>query len=241
MTSSMRKLSIIVLFSLLCTSLIAQDSNPRLNPNEAGQPEKTPPEVSFTLDFAQSNPPFYNIAIDADGRAEYKATPMPKNQGDPYEVKFVATEPTRTRVFELARQLNDFQGSFEYNKSKVAFTGTKTLAFKNAGAEHQTTYNWSDNPQIQEITTIFQNIAETMNLGRQLEDKYRFDKLGVDAILRIMDQEATENHLGELQVLQPILSRIAKDPGMMNISRRRAESLLSKMAKPALASAGGQK
>src|SRR5581483_11677903 len=120
MARSMRKFSIVFLFSLLCTSLIAQDSNPHLNPDQVGQPEKTPPEISFTLDFPQSNPPFYNIAIDSTGRAEYKATPMPKNQGDPYEVKFVASEPTRTRVFDLARQLSFFQGNFDYTKSKVA-------------------------------------------------------------------------------------------------------------------------
>lgn len=237
----MRKISIVILFSLLCTYAIAQDANPGLNVDQAGQPEKTLPEISFTLDFPQASPPFYNIAIDSTGRAEYKSTPLPKNQGDPYEVKFEASEPTRTRVFELSRELHYFEGNFDYTKSKVAFTGTKTLVFKNADSEHRTTYNWSENPQVQEITAIFQNIAETMNLGRQLEDKYRFDKLGVDAILRIMDQESQENRLSELQVLQPILSRIAKDTGMMNISRRRAESLLSRMAKPAAVSAGGQK
>ncbi len=237
----MRKPLIVILLSLLCTYAVAQDSNPRLNPNQAGQPEKTPPQISFTLDFPQANPPFYNIAIDSSGRAEFKSTPMPKNEGEPYEVKFLASEPTRTRIFEIARQLNYFQGNYDYTKSKVAFTGTKTLVFKNGDEEHQTTYNWSENPQLQELTKLFQDIAETMNLGRQLEDKYRFDKLGVDAILKLIAQDAHDNRLAELQVLQPILSRIAKDPGMMNISRRLAESLLAKMPKATTASAGGQR
>jgi hypothetical protein len=242
-TTIMRKISILALLLLLCSFAVGQSASPNLNPDQADQPDKTPPEISFTLDFPAASPPFYNIAIDADGRAEYKSTPLPKNQGDPYEVKFLASEPTRTRVFDLAKKLDFFRGNFDYTKSKVAFSGTKTLMFKNGQEERQTSYNWSQNPDIQELTTLFQGIAETMNLGRELDEKYRFDKLGVDAVLKLLDQEAHDNRLAELQVLQPTLTRIAKDPGMMNISRRLAESLLARIPKPAAttASAGGQK
>jgi hypothetical protein len=238
----MRKFSIlVVLVCLFCGLGVAQSANPRLNVDQQGQPEKTPPVISFTLDFPQGTPPFYNIAVESTGRAEYKSTPKPKNVGDPYLLKFVASQPTRTRLFELARQLKFFRGNFDYTKSKVAFTGTKTLSFKNADEEHETSYNWSENAQIQEITTIFENVENTIELGRQLQDKYRYDKLGVDAVLKILDQEATSNHLAELQVIQPILTRIAKDPGMMNISRRLADSLLARIPKPVATAAMGQK
>lgn len=239
--ATMRKFSIFVFLWLISSSALAQSPSPHLNPDSDEQPTKNPPEISFTLDFPASSPPFYNIGIDSTGRAEYKSTPLPKNQGDPYEIKFLASDSTRTRIFELAQQLNYFQGSFDYTKAKVAFTGTKTLVFKNGAEEHQTSYNWSENPQIQEITSLFQGIAETMNMGRQLEDKYRFDKLGVDAILKLIDSDAKENRLSELQVLQPILTRISKDPSMMNISRRLAESLLARIPKTTAAGAGGQK
>jgi len=237
----MRQLSITVLFCLFCGLAAAQSATPHLNVDQPGQPEKTPPEISFTLDFPASTPPFYNIAIESDGRAEYKSTPLPKNEGDPYEVKFVASEQTRTRVFELARQLHFFQGNFDYTKTRVAFSGTKTLVFKNASEEHRTSYNWSENPQIQELTTLFQNIENTMNLSRQLDEKYRYDKLGVDGVLKLLDQEATSNRLAELQILQPTLTRIVKDPAMMNISRRLAETLLARIPKSAANTTIGQK
>jgi hypothetical protein len=218
----------LALFLFACVPAFAQNSEPNLHPQEQ-QPRKDAPMISFTLDFPAGTPPFYNVAIDSTGRAEYKSTPMPKSQGDPYEVKFTASEATRTRLFELARQVNFFRGDFEYRKNKVAFTGNKTLDFHDGTDVRHTTYNWSANPQIQEITTIFQNIEETMELGRQLEDKYRFDKLGVDSVLKDMEQEYNDHRLAELQAILPILTRVAKDSAMMNISRRRAEFLLSKV------------
>jgi hypothetical protein len=218
----------LALLLLSCAFAFSQNSAPHLHPQEQ-QPQKDAPIISFTLDFPGGTPPFYNIAIDSTGRAEYKSTPMPKNQGDPYDVKFTASEATRTRLFDLARQVDFFRGNFDYTKNKVAFTGNKTLDFRDGADMRHTTYNWSENPQIQSITTIFQNIEETLELGRQLEDKYRFDKLGVDGVLKDMEAECKDNRLAELQAIQPILSRIVKDSSMMNISRRRAEFLLSKV------------
>ena len=222
----MRKSLIIVAVLLSAVWASAQNAQAPIEPNAA--PEATPPTIVFSLTFPQATPPFFNVAIESTGRSEYKSTPGLKNEGDPYLLEFTASEATRTRLFELARQLNFFQGHYEYDK-KVAFTGTKTLTFKNGAEEHTANYNWSQSPQIQEITTTFQNISSTIEMGRQLQDKYRFDKLGVDAILASMENEAKENRLGELQILQPILSRMAKDSSLMNISRRRAEFLLSKV------------
>lgn len=219
---------------------VAQDAEPHLHPQEA-QPQKDAPIISFTMSFPQGTPPFYNMAVDSSGRAEYKSTPQPNNQGDPYMLKFTASDATRTRLFELAKQLDFFRGSYDYTKSKVAFTGTKTLSFRNGKEEHETTYNWSQNPQIQEITNLFQSLEETIELGRQLQDKYRFDKLGVDAILKSLEEEAKDNRLAEIQAIQPILERIANDPNMMNISRRRADFVLSKIPKGAAIETAGQR
>ncbi|HVZ16696.1 MAG TPA: hypothetical protein VG897_06245 [Terriglobales bacterium] len=233
----MLKRLIVVFVSLLGTALLAQDANPHLEPDQ--QSVKTPPVVSFTLNFPNFKPPFYNISVESSGKAEYKSTAEPNNVGDPYLVKFVVSDAARTRIFDAARELNFFQGNFEYTKNKVAFTGTKTLTFKDADKTSTTTYNWSDNPTVQELTSLFQGISETIELGRQLEEKYRYDKLGVDSILKAMEEEAKDKRLAELQAIQPILTRIAKDSSLMNISRRRAEFLLTKVPKQAAVTANG--
>jgi hypothetical protein len=224
----MQRPLLILVFLLAASCGFAQGAQDPLDP-KSDNPDVTPSEIHFTLSFPQATPPYYTIAVEATGRAQYKSTPQPNNEGDPYQLEFVASQTTRERVFELARQLNFFEGDYDYTKTKIAFTGTKTLTYKNRDQEHTTSYNWSQNPQIQEITQIFQDIYNTVEMGRQLQDKYRFDKLGVDSILTSMENEAKENHLGELQILQPLLTRMAKDTSLMNISRRRAAFLLSRI------------
>jgi hypothetical protein len=235
----MCKILILVSLAFLIIAGRAQDSNPHLEPGQTTA--AAPPIISFSQNFAEGTPPFFNISIESTGRAEYKSTPNQKNEGDPYILKFVASDATRTRIFEIAKVLIFFRGDFDYTKSKIAFTGTKTLTYKDAARQETTTYNWSANAKIQELTTLFQNIEETIELGHQLEDKYRFDKLGVDAVLKALEQDSKDNRLAEIQAIQPILTRIAKDSSLMNISRRRAEMLLAKIPKSAaIAASGGQ-
>ena len=224
----MSKLLLFIAVLLTAVGSFAQDAGVPIEP-KSENPGAAPPEIHFTLSFPGGTPPFYTIAVESTGRAEYKSTPDANNAGDPYLVEFVASEPTRERLFELARQLNFFDGDFDYTKTKVAFTGTKTLTFKNGAQEHTTSYNWSQTPQIQEITQIFQNISNTVEMGRQLQEKYRYDKLGVNSILTSMESEAKDDRLAELQILQPLLTRMSKDTSLMNISRRRADFLLSKI------------
>jgi hypothetical protein len=224
----MPKASILICILLIATVAFPQDANPPLHPKDPNAPV---PTITFTQNWQDAFPPFYSIGIGATARGAYQSTPKPNNVGDPYYLKFVVSNETLTKLFDLSRQLNFFDGNWDFKKSKIAFTGTKTLHYKNGDQEHETSYNWSDNVQMQQITAIFQNISETIELGRKLEDTYRFDKLGVDAVLKRMEQAAKDNRLIELQTVQPILVRIAKDTSMMNISRRRAEFLLTKVPK----------
>jgi len=57
--------------------------------------------------------------------------------------------------------------------------------------------------------------------------------------LKKLEQAAKDDRTAELQSIQPILSKIAKDSNMMNITRRRAEFLLAKI--PQTAQVNGQR
>ena len=206
--------------------------NPEPEPPSVSS-DAVPPIISFTETWPDALPPFYTIAIDGSGRTTYHSTPQPLGSGTPYDLKFTMQEETRTKLFNLAKQLNYFHGDFDYKKSRIAFTGKKTLKFQNGKEENETSYNWSDNLAIQEMTKLFQNMSETIELGRMISDKYRFDKLGVDAEMKKLEQAAKDDRAAELQAIQPILTKVAKDTNMMNITRRRAESLLAKIPKTA--------
>jgi hypothetical protein len=201
--------------------------------------DAAPPIVVFSQAWPDAMPPYYSVAVESTGRTTYYSTPKSANSGDPYTLRFTLSEDSQRRVFDIAKQLKYFQGDYDFKKSKIAFTGTKTLSFHNGKEEHQTTYNWSDNLAIQQLTELFQNISETIEIGRVISEKYRFDKLGVDAEMKKLEQASKDKRVAELQAIEPILSRIAKDTGMMNITRRRAEALLAKI--PASAKVNGQK
>jgi len=194
------------------------------------------PTVTFRLEMPTFEPSYYGIAVESTGPAAYVSEPRvtpDSAPGEPYMVKFTMSEATRQRIFELARAANFFQGDFDYKKGRVANTGTKTLSYADGSRCNQTTYNWSERPEIQQLTTLFQTVSNTLEFGRRLAYLHRFDKLGLDAELKSMEEEAKSENLGELQVVEPVLKSIAEDHAVMNLARARAERLLARVHPPA--------
>jgi hypothetical protein len=105
--------------------------------------------------------------------------------------------------------------------------GAKKLVYNEGQHQSQTTFNYSVNPHLQELAKIFEEISATLEHGRQLEYLHRYDKLGLEAELKRMQDDAKDNQLAELQAVQPVLQKIVADQSIMNISRRRAEQLLA--------------
>src|SRR5205823_6480987 len=137
--------------------------------------------VIFDLNFPGATPSHYSVAVNADGKAAYQSNggetaPMGgQSTGDPNIVAFTMSDGTRSRVFELARKLNYFTGKYEYTRNRVANTGTKTLVYADSNRHNTTTYNYSQSPEIQELTRLFQSVSTTMEFGRRLEHDLRFD------------------------------------------------------------------
>jgi len=213
---------------LAATSLRAQ--GPKLEPNE---PRLNPdvPTVTFTFDWPSIQPHRYVISVDSSGDAAYQswmAEPTAEQSiaGDPYMLKFTVSAAARDRIFALARQLSFFSGNFEYRKHPVAFTGDKTLAYRDPDKHHETRYNWSENSGITELTALFQGISATIESGRRLERLHHYDRLGLDDELKSLEHLAVEHRAAELRVIAPTLEQIASDPAVLNIARQRARNLL---------------
>jgi hypothetical protein len=186
------------------------------------------PTVTFTLAFPNASPARYSIAVSADGRAAYQSDPESEaNTGEPYMYRFTIDSENRNKIFDAAKQLKYFNQDFEFRKGKIAFTGNKTLAYKDGDRDFTSTYNWSSNPTVQQLTDLFEGIAETMEFGRRLDYYHAHDKLGLDAELKRLQEMEKGHQLAEIQAIAPILKAIAADTNVLNISRRRAEAILS--------------
>ena len=197
---------------------------PNLHPHQTFTPE---PIVSFSLELAGAVPPYYSISVESTGNAAYRSSPVPGDiEGDPYITKFVVSQAARTRIFELTKKLHYFKGDYAYRKGRLANTGAKTLYYTDAKTNNSTTYNYSSNQDVQELTKLFQGISTTLEFGRRLQYYYDHQKLGLDDELKRMDQMAEEGQLDELQAVAPILQKIADDPQVMHIDKQHAQRLL---------------
>jgi hypothetical protein len=201
-------------------------------PVAAQQPDAQGPQPSviFHFDWSQGIPwQTYSVTVQPDGGTHFQGTPAPEGPGndtDIFQQDFIMSEANRAKIFELAKKLNYFQGDFDSHLKKIAQTGSKTLEYKSAATRGSTTYNWSQNGDVQQLTNVFVAIANTLDYGRKLAFHYRFDKLGMNTRLKEL-QDLRDRHLAEeLSAIAPILHKIADDPDMMHISRQTAQALL---------------
>lgn len=186
--------------------------------------------VSFSLDFPQSIPDHYEISVASDSHASYDSTGKltPDSEpGDPFHLEFTIT-PTRTRrIFDLAAKAKYFDGKIDSGKRNLASTGAKVLTYKDATHRTRAEYNYSPVPAVQEITAVFQNMSATLEFGRRLDYYHHHQKLALEEELKRMEEMAHEKSLEEIQAVAPILQRIVDDKSVLNVTRARAQRLLS--------------
>lgn len=192
------------------------------------------PAISFEFVFHGADPASYAITVDSTGKASYRSEPKVeegKVAGDPYLQQFLLMPPNRQIIFDLAKDLNFFQKDLNYTKTRVADMGTKTLTFRDGVHENHTSFNYSADLKAQELAKIFQDISTTLEFKRRLERMARFEPLALDSELKNLESAEKAGRLAEVQVLEPVLSRIASDHSVVNVARRRAEAFLARHPK----------
>lgn len=215
----------LLLCALLLTLTALAQQPTAATPSDA----PAPASVQFSFDWPQGIPwQKYTIEVHMDGRSHFDGTPHPDqtNDNDPVQQDFNMSEASRLKVFELTQKANYFRGDFDSHLKHIARTGEKTLQYRSAQINGSTSYNWSQNADIQQLTKFFQGVALTIDYGRILAFQYRFDKLGMDQRMKELEDLEANHGVEELAIIAPILHRIAGDSNLMNISRESARRLL---------------
>ena len=183
--------------------------------------------VTFTLDFPESTPSHYSIAVEETAHAAYESTVKVEDAGEEtYQSTFEVSPATRDRIFEWAKQARFFEKKIDSGNHKIAFTGQKILSYQNGQRSFTAQYNYSSLEPVRQLTALFQNMAATLDFGRKLSYLHRYQKLGLDEQLKEMEAQARNNQLGEIQVLTPVLQEIADDTSVINGVRARARDLI---------------
>jgi hypothetical protein len=223
--------NLVVLAGWLCAQWAAAQVVHQLTP----VPQPTGSYVVFKFDWDQGVPWVrYSIAVDDAGNTHFEGVGNPGENGDndSFSENFTMSDLNRLKIFELAKKANYFQGNLEAKSKNLAKTGQKTLEYHGKSPDGgqtvtgSATYNYSPNTDVEELTRLFQAIATTLDFGRKLAFQYRFDKLGMDARLKSLQDLQASHYAEEMQAIEPILQKIASDPNMMHINRVTAKQLL---------------
>ncbi|HEV8493066.1 MAG TPA: hypothetical protein VGR76_12385 [Candidatus Angelobacter sp.] len=188
------------------------------------------PSITFERIWEDFTPQSVTITVSADGASKYSSRTPGKNgdDADEFHTEFTMSHDRCDKLFRYAKEADYFQGDFTFKKHAVASTGKKTLTYVDASRHFNTTYDYSEHKAIQEITSIFMGLSNTIEHGRKLQFLRRFDKLGLEAELKVMEDAAESHSLVEIQLIAPTLESIAEDHAILNIARQRAHRLLAK-------------
>ncbi len=192
---------------------------------------EAPAAVTFTLDFPTSQPEHYSIRIQSDGSARYQSSgrlSADSDDTDSFDFAFTVAPETRQRIFDLAAKAGYFQKDVDSHHKGVAFTGKKTLTYGDAHRRGESTYNYSSNPAVQDLTNLLQSLSATLEFGHRLQYDRQYQKLALDEELKRMEDMAHSNSLVDVAAIQAILDQIIADPSVINVTRARAQRLLER-------------
>ena len=187
--------------------------------------------VTFTIDFPTSQPEHYSIRVQSDGLARYQSSGRrspDSEETDSFDLEFTIATETRQKIFDLAAKAGYFQKDVDSHHKDLAFTGKKTLAYKDARRSGEATYNYSSKPAVQEMTSLMQSLSATLEFGHRLQYDHQYQKLALDEELKRMEGLARTNDLIEVAAIQPILDQIIADQSVINVTRARAQRLLER-------------
>ncbi len=114
----------------------------------------------------------------------------------------------------------------ETKLKNIAKTGVKTITYDTGTSTAMCVFDYSDDAGLNETASTFQAIAETMRLGEKIAHDRRFDHLGLNADLETLMDEAKAGRAIELGNIAPVLQSVVDNDDLMDVVRRRAQSLM---------------
>ncbi len=182
------------------------------------------PRLFYSKTFPGSKPPYMEIRLDREGRAEYREA-----QDEEFPVVFQLRPHEARAVWALSEKLDRFRKPLE-SGLKVARMGDKLLRWEQDGERHEAKFNHTLDPDAHLLHDWFERMCESAILQADLERAVKYDRLGVNqAILRIEAAWDRKRLVGVDQYV-PLLKRVAANSVYLNMARERAGKLLALFA-----------
>jgi hypothetical protein len=177
------------------------------------------PRIFYSKSFPGSTPAYVEIIVEKSGDVTYRESP-----DDDQPIKFRLSEADTAEVFGLAEKLDRFGRTLE-SGLKVAKTGVKTFRWEEGAVRNEQKFNYSTDLQAQALLDWFERITETEQHFINLERAVRFDRLGVNKALLLMEASWDRRRLVAVDQFLPMLERVIKNESFLNMARERAAYL----------------
>lgn len=184
------------------------------------------PTITFRRVFQGSTPEFVEIVVRQDGAAKADVRQL---SDAPAPQEFMVSPAIRAQIFELAGQMKHFRGADLDIHRRVANMGQKTLRWDNGAENYQTQYNYTADPRAAQLQKVFENLAQEQADLMMLEERVRYDRLGVNQGLDQFEDHLTRGSLPEPERFLAVLDRIAEDTRLIELARQRARSLAARI------------
>jgi hypothetical protein len=180
------------------------------------------PRISYTKEFPGSAPAYIAISVERSGDVAYKES----KDEDPLRCKL--SGPETDEIFGLAEKLQNFSRPLESNL-KVAKMGLKTFRFEDGATSHEVKFNYSLDEDARTLNDWFERIAESEQSFIRLERAVKYDKLGVNEALLLLQISYEKGRLIAPEQFLPLLDRVAKNDSYLHMSRERSAALADRI------------
>jgi hypothetical protein len=182
--------------------------------------------ITYRRVFKGSNPEFIEIKIGEDGTATYDIRQLSED-ADPQP--FQVSNAVRAKIFELAGELHNFAGLDLDVHRKIADLGQKTFRYEKGAEVNEAHYNYTLDRTATQLALIFEGLFQQQRDLTLLEQKLKYDRLGVNDALHQFEQDLGQHTIPEPERLLPILDRIAADSRVIDVARQLARALAERI------------
>jgi hypothetical protein len=182
--------------------------------------------ITYRRIFKGSNPEFIEIKIGDNGSAAYDIRQLTE---DPDPEPFQVSDTVRAKIFELAGELHNFEGLDLDVHRKIADLGQKTFHYEKGAEVHETHYNYTLDRTAMQLALVFEGLFQQQRDLITLEQKLKYDRLGVNDALHQFEQDLGQHTIPEPERLLPVLDRIAADSRVVEVARQLARALAERL------------
>lgn len=182
--------------------------------------------ITYRRIFKGSNPEFIEIKIGEDGSATYDIRQLSED-ADPQP--FQVSDTVRAKIFELAGELHNFDGLDLDVHRKIADLGQKTFHYEKGAEVHETHYNYTLDRTAMQLALVFEGLFQQQRDLVVLEQKLKYDRLGVNDALQQFEQDLGQHTIPEPERLLSVLDRIAADSRVVDVARKLSRALAERI------------